>query len=81
MDSALKRSPGVPDPDIPPSRQRVAFESKGTIGALWRLDGLEIASADGTFLWRLRPGRHELALLDEQRNELDRVEFTVRPSR
>ena len=69
------------DPDIPPSRQRVAFESEGANGALWRLDGHELGWTDGAFLWRPRPGRHELSLLDGQRNELDRVEFTVRPGR
>jgi penicillin-binding protein 1C len=69
------------DPDIPPSRQRVAFESEGPSGALWRLDGHELGSADRVFLWRPRPGRHQLSLLDGGGDELDRVEFTVRPGR
>jgi penicillin-binding protein 1C len=66
------------DPDIPPARQRVAFESLGASGAFWRLDGRELGTVDGPLLWQPRPGRHQLALVDERQNELDRVEFTVR---
>jgi penicillin-binding protein 1C len=66
------------DPDIPPARQRVAFESVGASGAFWRLDGRELGTVNGPLLWRPRPGRHQLAIMDEQGNELDRVEFTVR---
>jgi penicillin-binding protein 1C len=66
------------DPDIPPARQRVAFESLGARGAFWRLDGRELGTVDGPLLWQPRPGRHQLALVDERQNELDRVEFTVR---
>ena len=69
------------DPDIPPSRQRVAFESLGAGSAFWKLDGREIGPAEGTFLWKPRSGRHRLTLVDGQRDELDRVEFTVRGGR
>jgi penicillin-binding protein 1C len=69
------------DPDIPPSRQRVAFESLGARGAFWQLDGQQLGTVDGPHLWQPRPGRHRLALVDERRNELDRVEFVVRGGR
>jgi hypothetical protein len=66
------------DPDIPPARQRVAFESLGASGAFWRS---MVASAGR---W-MSPscGYRGLAVISSRswtsrRNELDRVEFTVR---
>jgi penicillin-binding protein 1C len=65
------------DPDIPEANQRVALRVAGApAGARLRL-GRRTYPA-GAALWLPAPGRHELSLVDEDGNELDRVRFTVR---
>jgi penicillin-binding protein 1C len=68
------------DPDIPPARQRVMFETR-VAGAVWRwvLNGVEVGRTEA-FLWEPKPGRHTLVLHDEQRNPVDSVSFLVRGS-
>lgn len=67
------------DPDIPPSRQRVAVTVAGARPGAWlMLDSKVLAPADAAFLWMPVPGRHTLRLVDEKGAELDRVRVTVR---
>jgi penicillin-binding protein 1C len=67
------------DPDIPPARQRVAFEADAAeAGLRWVLDGEEIGRAGGPLLWPPRPGRHVLALRDARARVRDTVTFEVR---
>jgi penicillin-binding protein 1C len=67
------------DPEIPGDRQRVAFEAEGADpGLRFVLDDVEIGHAPGPVLWRPRPGRHVLALRDDQSRLRDRVTFEVR---
>lgn len=69
------------DPDIPLSRQRVAFvASAGAAGdgARWTLDHRALGSVVGVMLWPPSPGVHTLALADASARPLDKVRFTVR---
>ncbi|HMH52892.1 MAG TPA: penicillin-binding protein 1C [Candidatus Acidoferrum sp.] len=67
------------DPEIPPDRQRVAFEADGTDAGLhFVLDDVEIGRAPGPLLWQPHPGRHVLALRDEHARLRDTVTFEVR---
>ncbi len=67
------------DPDLPPGRQRVAFEAAPAVpGLAWRLDGEALADERGRALWTPRPGRHTLALEDAAGRTLSRVSFEVR---
>jgi penicillin-binding protein 1C len=51
------------DPEIPPSRQRVIFESTGTDPELrFILDGTDLGPARTPILWPPHPGRHTLTL-------------------
>jgi penicillin-binding protein 1C len=68
------------DPDIPPPRQRVAFEARGAAAARWVLDGTDAGSAAAVMLWAPRAGRHALALVGPDSRTLDRVGFVVRGS-
>jgi penicillin-binding protein 1C len=64
------------DPDIPSSKQRLRF-SAGSFSihnTQWQLNGKIIPSND----WRLVPGRHVLALLNQRGEVLERVKFEVR---
>jgi penicillin-binding protein 1C len=65
------------DPDIPASRQRVIFEAQAAQGLQWQLDGEVLGSAERTFSWQPRPGKHELVLTDG-RAILARASFQVR---
>ncbi|HEY6898773.1 MAG TPA: penicillin-binding protein 1C [Rhodocyclaceae bacterium] len=75
------------DPDIPPERQKLALELTAAAGPgwRWRMDGEASISteqaAEKPALWRPRPGRHRLALLDGTGAELDAVAFEVRALR
>ena len=70
------------DPDIPPERQRVAFEASWSREPLrWVLDGAEVGIVDGSLLWKPKPGRHVLALVDEQQSRVSEVQFVVRGGR
>jgi penicillin-binding protein 1C len=67
------------DPDIPPARQRVFFESSASRGPLrWMLDGAEAGMAGQVTAWLPRPGKHRLALVDATNRPLDTVSFEVR---
>lgn len=68
------------DPDIPPSRQRVALQLSGPpeAGWRWQVDEAAPVSAHHPYLWLPRPGRHRLALLDAGGRELEAVRFEVR---
>ena len=70
------------DPDIPPSRQRMRFETsaltKGeTRPPTWRLDGKRVGHGPEMF-WPLWPGRHKLELVDAKGDVVDTVRFEVR---
>ena len=64
------------DPDIPPRRQRMTFETASGTGQ-WRLDG-RVVGRGPRFEWPVWPGRHTLEWLDAQRTPIDRVTFEVR---
>jgi penicillin-binding protein 1C len=65
------------DPDIPEANQRVALRVAGApVRARLELDGRPFPA--GVALWLPEPGRHELRLLGERDEVLDRVRFTVR---
>jgi penicillin-binding protein 1C len=67
------------DPDIPASRQRVLFEAETAGRPLrWFMDGAALARASGRLLWPPSPGRHTLALLDDDGRQWDAVTFEVR---
>ncbi len=66
------------DPDIPAAAQRVRFEASVATATLgWRLDGEPLPPAADA-LWKPKPGRHRLALVDPEGQELDQVQFEVR---
>ena len=71
------------DPDIPPERQRVTLQLSGMADAgwRWRIDHEPLAAAGGETLWRPRPGRHTLSLVDAAGRELESVSFEVRAMR
>ena len=71
------------DPDIPPSRQRIALQLSGAAapGWQWRIDGQSAGRASRGAQWSPRPGRHRLALVDGQGHELEAVSFEVRALR
>jgi penicillin-binding protein 1C len=66
------------DPDIPPSRQRLAFAAQAGTGLRWALDAVDLGPADQHVLWQPTPGRHTLALVDRDRVAVDTVTFEVR---
>jgi penicillin-binding protein 1C len=69
------------DPDIPPGRQRVFFESvPGSTESIWELDGTPLGSADRPYPWSPREGRHELTLRLRTGEVADSVVFFVRGS-
>ncbi len=67
------------DPDIPFEAQRVRFEtSQASFDVAWRLDGAPLDPPMADSMWHPRAGHHELALIDSDGKELDRVRFEVR---
>ncbi|RZI94659.1 MAG: penicillin-binding protein 1C [Variovorax sp.] len=64
------------DPDIPPNRQRVRFESEGA-GVRWQIDGKPFARG-ATAQWLPWPGRHAIQLVDARGQVLDEVRLEVR---
>ena len=67
------------DPDIPAAQQRVVFEARVSDGATrWVLDGMDLGTARGLFLWQPTPGTHALSLMDAEGRSLDTVTFEVR---
>ncbi len=67
------------DPDIPPTRQRLAFAKADRRDARsrWRLDGRVVGSSP-TVEWAVWPGSHALELVDGSGAVVDRVTFQVR---
>lgn len=67
------------DPDIPPSRQRVAFVAHDAgDGATWRLDRTALGSACEPQMWQPVRGAHELELVDREGRRLDVLRFLVK---
>jgi penicillin-binding protein 1C len=67
------------DPDIPQTRQRVAFRMRPPGGDYrWRLNGRDLPTRDGLALWAPQPGRHRLDLVDARGKFVDQAEFEVR---
>lgn len=64
------------DPDIPPLRQRVRFESEGR-GVQWRIDGKFFARGN-TAQWLPWPGRHVIELVDGAGKVVDQRRIEVR---
>lgn len=70
----------APDPDIPPSQQRLYFESSQANSHLrWNLNGAEVPDVHGEFYISIdHSGIYELKLLSESGVILDEVHFSVR---
>jgi len=67
------------DPDIPPRRQRVFFESSAGGGPLrWVLDGEDVGVGGRVTAWMPQPGKHRLALVDGANRSIDAASFEVR---
>lgn len=67
------------DPDIPPGRQRVAFEYRGGGESVrWRLDEQDLGAVRDFLVWKPSPGAHTLSLIDAEGRVLDSVTFMVR---
>lgn len=66
------------DPDIPTSQQAVSFEARGAERVDWKLDGVSLGNGEQRVLWRPRPGKHTLQLVDERGSVRDAVRFEVR---
>jgi len=67
------------DPDIPPGRQRVFFESSAGGGPLrWVLDGEDVGLGGQVTAWMPQPGKHRLALVDGTNRSIDAASFEVR---
>ncbi|MDP9892884.1 penicillin-binding protein 1C [Variovorax boronicumulans] len=64
------------DPDIPPLRQRVRFESEGR-GEQWRIDGKPFARGNSA-QWLPWPGRHVIELVDASGKVVDQRRLEVR---
>jgi penicillin-binding protein 1C len=64
------------DPDIPPLRQRVRFESEGR-GVQWRIDGKFFARGNSA-QWLPWPGRHVIELVDGAGKVVDQRRIEVR---
>jgi hypothetical protein len=62
------------DPDIPPAAQRITFEGEH---GKWVLDGKPLGTAE-RWRWAPWPGRHRLALVGSDNQELQSVGFEVR---
>ena len=71
------------DPDIPRDRQRLTLRARAAArtaarGHWFEFDDGTRLRADAPQLWPPTPGRHEMALVDAQGTEIDRVRFEVR---
>lgn len=67
------------DPDIPPAHQKLPISAEGASREMrLKLNGREIARADGVTLWTPEVGAYTLELGDERGKIVDRVVFTVR---
>ena len=63
------------DPDMPPTRQRLRWQTHGTASTTLTLNGKTVARDT---LWFPIPGKHVLALKDANGQEIERVRFEVR---
>lgn len=69
----------APDPDIPPSHQKVLITAEGSTARMQlNLNGKRLAAAGGALLWTPQPGAHRLELQDADGRLLDSILFTVR---
>jgi penicillin-binding protein 1C len=69
----------APDPDIPPSHQKVLITAEGATPQMrLTLNGEKLASAVKSVLWTPQPGAHRLELQDANGRLVDRILFTVR---
>ena len=69
----------APDPDIPPSHQKVLITAEGSTPRMQlKLNGQRLAAAGGSLLWTPQPGAHRLELQDADGRLLDSILFTVR---
>ena len=68
------------DPDIPPQRQRLPLRlsSPPEPGWRWRLNGKSLGPVATANTWLPRAGAHELELVSQSGQALDRVRFEVR---
>ncbi len=67
------------DPDIPPSRQRMAAMVTGSVeGHRLMLNGRDLGEAGARPQLLLPPGVHRLELVDPSGKRVDRVRFTMR---
>jgi penicillin-binding protein 1C len=67
------------DPEIPASRQRVAFEAeRGNPSISWVLNGTKLGPSTEPILWPPTPGRYQLRLVDDVGRTLDELAFCVR---
>jgi penicillin-binding protein 1C len=64
------------DPDIPPNRQRLAFNAEGQ-ALRWRMDGKEFAQGPSV-QWLPWPGRHVVELVNAKGEVLDTIRLEVR---
>ena len=71
------------DPDIPPSRQRIALRlsTAGESSWHWRMDTLALGKAEGKLFWLPQPGKHQLRLENSVGETMDSVNFEVRALR
>ncbi|RYF13097.1 MAG: penicillin-binding protein 1C, partial [Comamonadaceae bacterium] len=67
------------DPDIPPTRQRLRFETDAPSagGLQWRIDGKTIARG-ASAQWLPWPGRHAVQLVDARGQVQDEIRLEVR---
>lgn len=67
------------DPDIPPTRQRLAVSTTGALDTLrLSIDGRDAGPARATAMLAIAPGRHRLRLVDLAGKAVDEVWFTMR---
>jgi penicillin-binding protein 1C len=67
------------DPDIPAGHQWLDFSASPALpGLRWELDGERLTSQDGQVSWQPVSGQHQLILLDQAGQALDKVMFEVR---
>ena len=67
------------DPDIPTELQRVFFISQtNEAGIRWKLNGSPMATVGKTTPWTPSPGKHILAIVDQEDRIIDSIHFEVR---
>ena len=68
------------DPDIPDHLQKVGFVSQASeiMPIRWMLNDQLLENGRQTILWTPQPGKHVLAIINEQNKIVDQVNFEVR---